>query len=201
VHGANRLASNSLLEGLVFGKRAASHSRTVENPAQNWNRLVAAPVSSLVSLPNLSDEDEAEEEDFVETIEAAAETEARVQRDMRVLQEIVWKHAGILRNDSDIARGLQAIRDLKRSIGASANDFHGTSDRRQYALRQAELVNMAAVAELVLAGAKKRKTSAGLHFNVDRPPTTLPPEPKASNSANQQPSQLPQHQKAPVPLS
>ncbi len=54
MHGANRLAGNSLLEGLVFGKRAASHALTCENPAQNWGGLVAAPVSPLVSLSDES---------------------------------------------------------------------------------------------------------------------------------------------------
>ncbi len=119
-----------------------------------------------------------------------------MQRDIRVLQAICWKHAGILRSDSDIARGLQAIADLKRSIAASASgERDGGGGGGFPLLRQAELMNMVAVAELVLSGAKKRKASAGLHFNVDRPAlASTAPSPQASRNRRQQ-----QQDRAPVP--
>jgi len=81
------------------------------------------------------------------------------------MQDLMWKHAGILRNDRDLKRGLQKVKRMRRRL---LEDLE-VSDSLCKGVKHAELINMVTVGELVLEGATKREVSAGLHWNVDRP--------------------------------
>jgi L-aspartate oxidase len=88
VHGANRLASNSLLEGLVFGVLAAE-TMVAETPAQQTNLTAVPPAAAASSTP-----------------------EAAVERWIADLRGLMWKHAGLLRDGNGLReaqRGLDAL--------------------------------------------------------------------------------------------
>ncbi len=139
VHGANRLASNSLLEAVVFARRAAfdagkefasaSHSTVSEFDLERHSRSVS---------PGLADE-------LILT-----------------LRSTMWKYVGIIRTNERLAKALEQIRKIR----AQAEAIYSTG-RLSPALL--ELRNLALAAELITISAQSRKESRGLHFNTDYP--------------------------------
>ncbi len=136
VHGANRLASNSLLEAVVFSHRAALVVREeLESPA------VDAPVPDLPEP-------------------GAPGAEWRdVQHRLRTL---MWSKCGIVRTDARLAEAEEELRQL--SARARSLWLDGPLDPDV-----AETRNLCDVATLVTSGARRRKESRGLHYNVDHP--------------------------------
>jgi len=167
VHGANRLASNSLLEGLVFGKRAVGSARTHMDTVDTWD-LSAAEHCQPSPLKFTSSVVEAHERSLMQVEERYAK-----------VQTLMWKYAGILRSDKGLHKGLEKVRKLKAQleedmlVSPSGDSFGGGCT----SMKHVELINMVHVAELILQGAIERETSAGLHCNVDRP------EPKTSTTS------------------
>ncbi|MGC1918609.1 MAG: FAD-binding protein, partial [Acidobacteriaceae bacterium] len=138
VHGANRLASNSLLEGLVFGQRAAESMLQEDLPAE-------ATVGSEPSAPQVSE------------ISATEAEKARVASLRERLRSLMWQYAGLLRDEAGLSR-IQA--DLKAMQG----ELPPATTREN-----AELRNLHAVAELIVASARARKESRGAHARKDFP--------------------------------
>ena len=160
VHGANRLASNSLLEGLVFGKRSVIKSIHYMESVQQLD-LLAAEHAQLSPLRFQTTADEAREGSLRRGAQHSEEK-------MAAIQEIMWQHAGILRNDVELKRGLNKMKELRASLirdGAGLRS-KGNPNPHCKTVADAEMVNMATVAELVLEGAARRKESAGLHHLV-----------------------------------
>jgi L-aspartate oxidase len=146
VHGANRLASNSLLEGLVFGQRVADGIRK------------AGPTRTPASEPG-------QPVPFVRPL-AAGEAE-KIRRELRA---VMAAHVGIVRCEeglSTAAVGLAALQsrfdDLKaKALRGGAADFAALR-------RTGELGNMLTVARLVTLAARRRMESRGAHFRSDYP--------------------------------
>ena len=105
VHGANRLASNSLLEGLVFGARAALTMRADDEPAQ-------LPASDVV-------DDGAERDSGETSVPAAAD-----------VRELMWRHVGVLRNQAGLELAVAQLRAWTSAIGRHKGESHDPVVRR-----------------------------------------------------------------------
>ena len=142
LHGANRLASNSLLEGLVFGHRAAT-------------RLAASGTNKPSALfPEVSD---------WETGNAVASDEqVVVAHNWDELRRTMWNYVGIVRSKSRLRRAARRIALLKDEIREYYWKHLVTRDLL-------ELRNIADVAELIVGCAAARHESRGLHYTIDFP--------------------------------
>jgi L-aspartate oxidase len=140
VHGANRLASNSLLEGLVFGARAA------QSMLDDCLALHTADAPQIVDLPNSAPLNPAEQE-HLENIIAG-------------LQTSMWAYAGLLREDSTLRLGLAAQQ-------ACADALSDLSANNKGSRRLTEAQSMSRVARAILLSALARTESRGAHFRND----------------------------------
>lgn len=145
VHGANRLASNSLLEAVVFAERAAA--RMLQQLP-----FVAAPGAMAVPAPpDLS------------AFDAEGLTALRTE-----LKAIMWDHLGIVRTSDEMRRGSTQLLDLRRrwSEMKASGVANGAGERWADA---AEVLNMLDVADLIMRCALWRRESRGLHYVTDYP--------------------------------
>ena len=140
LHGANRLASNSMLEALVCGKKAADDILSRRDLPPPKVRLPAWKTHRAVT----SDE-----------LVVVAHNWDEVRRAM-------WDYVGIVRTSKRLARAYRRIMNLRREIRSYYHDYLVTSDLL-------ELRNLAAVAELVIRSAAMRHESRGLHYTLDYP--------------------------------
>ena len=141
LHGANRLASNSLLEGVVFALAAA---REVEH------RLGA----DLAQPPRIPDWDPGDAVDPSEAILVNAAWEET--------RRCMWNYVGIVRSDRRLERAARRIRTLQQEIRQYYWDVKLTPDL-------IELRNLVRVADLIVRCALARKESRGLHYTLDYP--------------------------------
>ena len=150
LHGANRLASNSLLEALVCGTQLGR--ALAEKPVRP-----AAPLA----IPDWKSND------AVPSDEAIV-----VEHNWNEVRTCMWDYVGIVRTNKRLDRAMRRIRNLRREISQYYHDYLVTPD-------VLELRNIADVAELVVRSALQRKESRGLHYTLDypQPDDTQPPKP------------------------
>jgi L-aspartate oxidase len=142
LHGANRLASNSLLEGLVFGRRAAEK--------------LGAKISELRAHPQPGVPD-------WEVGSAAASDEAViVTHNWDEIRRTMWNYVGIVRSDARLRRASRRVALLEEEIREYYWKHLVTRDLL-------ELRNIQTVAELIIASAASRRESRGLHYTIDHP--------------------------------
>ncbi len=141
LHGANRLASNSLLEGVVFAHRAA-------------RALAEVTVDRQKPFPEVPDWDVGKA--------AASEEAVVITQSWDELRRLMWNYVGIVRTDKRLRRAARRIALLQEEIAEYYWQHFVTRDLL-------ELRNIATVAELVVACASARKESRGLHFTTDYP--------------------------------
>jgi L-aspartate oxidase len=145
VHGANRLASNSLLEAVVFAERAASRMLK-ELP------FTAAPLGrERPEPPDLSG--------FTE--EGLASLRSRLKR-------VMWDHLGIVRSRAEMREGAERLEELRREWSRAKGDSSRAADGIRWA-EAAEVLNMLDVANLIVRCALWRRESRGLHYVTDYP--------------------------------
>ncbi len=143
LHGANRLASNSLLEGIVFSKRAADLAR---------DTLVShRPPRSLRPLPAW---ESGRAVDMEEQIDIAAT--------WREIRTLMWNYVGIVRSDRRLLRARERLALIRHEVNEDYWKFNVSRDL-------IELRNLLTVSELIVESALRRKESRGLHVNVDYP--------------------------------
>jgi len=140
LHGANRLASNSLLECLVFAHSAAEKIQTQLDRHQ--------------TQPNLPHWDESQVTDSDESVVIAHNWDE--------LRRFMWDYVGIVRTNKRLERAQHRIDLLKSEINEYYANYRITDDL-------IELRNLLHVAELIVRSALSRRESRGLHFNLDYP--------------------------------
>lgn len=140
LHGANRMASNSLLECLVFAAAAADDIRS---------RLEHAP-----EPPPLPDWDESRVTD--------SDEEVVVSHNWAELRQFMWDYVGIVRTDKRLQRAQHRVDLLLREIGEYYGNFRIGGNL-------IELRNLAQVADLIIRCALARRESRGLHYTLDYP--------------------------------
>jgi L-aspartate oxidase len=139
VHGANRLASNSLLEAVVFARRAA------------------IDVDKRIRSIQLAEVDEYPLDQHAENVVPAA-----IEQLITRLQMVMWRYVGIVRTNERLAKALIEIREIQNQ----AEEFYASG---RLSARLLEVRNMALTSELIILSAQWRKESRGLHYNLDFP--------------------------------
>lgn len=140
LHGANRMASNSLLECLVFAERAAAD---ISKTLLEYHQPIAVP-----------DWDESQVSDSNE--------EVVVAHNWDELRLFMWDYVGIVRSNKRLGRAMHRLDILKEEIAEYYGKYRVTSDLL-------ELRNLVIVAELIIRSAQHRKESRGLHYTQDYP--------------------------------
>jgi L-aspartate oxidase len=141
LHGANRLASNSLLEALVCSWNLAK--TLADSPLGGGGpRVTIPPWQSGAAVPS----DEA----------------IVVAHNWNEVRTCMWDYVGIVRSNKRLERALRRIRMLRAEIRQYYLDYLVTAD-------VLELRNLAAVAELIVRSARRRHESRGLHYTLDYP--------------------------------
>jgi L-aspartate oxidase len=140
MHGANRLASNSLLEGLVVAHHAAAAAVQMRSAAK---RKIALPEWRS---GNVQDVDEL----------------VVIYHNWDEIRRLMWDYVGIVRTDKRLQRASARLRNLQREIREFYWNFKVSVDLL-------ELRNLAAVAALIVDSALCRKESRGLHYTLDYP--------------------------------
>ncbi len=143
LHGANRLASNSLLEAVVVSDSAAEHI------AAHLDELKKGRTKYKVPLWTCGDATSSDEQ-------------VVVSHNWDEIRRFMWDYVGICRTNKRLERAKTRIKMIQREIEKYYWDFHLTKDL-------IELRNMATVAEIIIDSAISRKESRGLHYNADYP--------------------------------
>lgn len=140
LHGANRMASNSLLECLVFAAAA--------------NVDIRAQLPSVPAPPALPEWDESRVTD--------SDEEVVVAHNWQELRRFMWDYVGIVRTNKRLQRAKHRVELLLREIAEYYGNFRIDNNL-------IELRNLALVADLIICSALERKESRGLHYTLDYP--------------------------------
>ena len=142
LHGANRLASNSLLECFVFGEAAAA------DILARWDEFAAPPPINPWDESRVTDSDE----------------EVIIKQNWTEIRRFMWNYVGIVRTTKRLERAQHRIRLLNEEVADYYGHFRVTTDL-------IELRNLLQSAELIVRSALARHESRGLHYTLDYPET------------------------------
>ncbi len=153
LHGANRLASNSLLEGLVFGLRAGINASVAANGESDQFTALALKTDPQQLLPI--------EGAFAENDDPLGSSSLKLDDLLNSLNSEMWRNVGIERNANDLESALRQIEFWDRYVGP-----------HEFAITKGwELQNLLLVARLMVVSAMTRQESRGTHYRSDFPET------------------------------
>ena len=144
LHGANRLASNSLLECFVFGEAAG------KDILARWDSFDAPPAVRAWDESRVTDSDE----------------EVVIKQNWTEIRRFMWNYVGIVRTTKRLQRAAHRIKLLHNEIEDYYGHFRVTTDL-------VELRNLLQCADLIVQSALKRHESRGLHYTLDYPQTEV----------------------------
>src|SRR6266699_3466804 len=151
VHGANRLASNSLLEGLVFGLRLADGLAGINDEQTN------ASSRNVLTKPIY---DDLSREEALLSVGPDRESIFEMRREIR---QVMWKYVSLQRDRQGLLEAKQQLHNLPTTLPTNG------SAHQNNIVEWLETVNMLKVAELVIAAALQRRESRGSHCRLDYP--------------------------------
>ncbi|BFM19862.1 L-aspartate oxidase [Gilvimarinus japonicus] len=140
LHGANRMASNSLLECIVYAQSAAEHI--------------------LLKMDDLNEPDQSPNWD--ESRVTNSDEDVVISHNWDELRRFMWDYVGIVRTHKRLERATHRIKLLQKEIAEYYSNYKVSSDL-------IELRNLTTVAELIIRSAMERKESRGLHYSLDHP--------------------------------
>lgn len=143
LHGANRLASNSLLEAIVFAENVFRYCE------KKWDSL-----RKEQTAPQVVDYPKNEKEQIDEEI--------LINHNWDIIRRVMWNYVGIVRKESRLLVARQRIAEVRKEIDEIFNRYKITPN-------MLELRNISLVASLVIDASLKRKESKGLHYIIDYP--------------------------------
>jgi len=156
LHGANRLASNSLLECIVYAHACAKDI---------INHMPFYKERKFATIP-----------DWDDSQVGNSDEEVVIQHNWHELRLFMWDYVGIVRTDKRLERALRRVQLLQQEISEYYSNFKVSNNLL-------ELRNLVQVAEIIIKSAMQRKESRGLHYNLDYPdlqdnprPTILSPQ-------------------------
>jgi L-aspartate oxidase len=142
LHGANRLASNSLLEALVFAANAAAEINEQRRPTVD---------QPYPQVPNLDMPQNATNSEMV-----------LIAYNWDIIRRLMWNYVGIVRTDNRLRLAQNHLAQIQGEINEHYPHISLNTDL-------IELKNLATVAEIIVTCARRRRESRGLHYNVDHP--------------------------------
>ncbi|SPF38539.1 L-aspartate oxidase 1 [Syntrophobacter sp. SbD1] len=145
LHGANRLASNSLLEAMVYAHAAALECT---GQIQSWRSR------SLPEVPDCSER--------IATQNSSSNEMVMIAHNWDFIRRLMWNYVGIVRTDKRLDLALTHIVQIRAELREHMPNIPLNGDL-------VELQGLGLVAELIIRCAVRRKESRGLHFNVDHP--------------------------------
>lgn len=140
VHGANRLASNSLLESLVFAEKAVEIASTIVDEVQIER-----------SIPEWDESGTVNNDEWI-----------LISHNKQELKQVMWDYVGIVRSNLRLKRAIRRIKLLHDEV----EDFYY---RTRVSVPLCELRNLISVAFMIVRSAMQRKESRGLHYTIDHP--------------------------------
>ncbi len=146
-HGANRLASNSLLECLVMSKKCTK--LLIEDITNNKK------IQGLNKLPTWDDSSVSESNENIV-----------ISHNWDELRKIMWNYVGIVRSDERLKRAQERLEIIEREVNEYYYKYKVSSDLL-------ELRNIIQVSNLIIKSALKRKESRGLHYSLDYPKSKI----------------------------
>ena len=146
LHGANRLASNSLLECFVFGEAAAA------DILDHWDSFDVPPAVKPWDESRVTNSDE----------------EVVIKQNWTEIRRFMWNYVGIVRTTRRLERAQHRIKLLFGEVDDYYGHFRVTTDL-------IELRNLLQTADLIVRSALQRKESRGLHYTLDYPKTLVKP--------------------------
>jgi L-aspartate oxidase len=164
VHGANRLASNSLLEGLVYGRRVAAALTAALTENEQRSRRLAE--TTMWPTPATLFPGKGSSAQVIATGTNAAPGPIADAHIQSALQRVMWEHVSLYRDETGLQQAADAILRLLEEARATKKEETGSAPFVGY-----ETSNMLQVAQLIITAALQRHESRGSHYRHDYPAT------------------------------